>query len=110
MTFYIGDTIEEIIGDEYGVDIDDDLSDYLYLVKKQIPFTVFFNIDPYSDVEIREEDIPDLISMCRYILDAKLLENYYEEEKEEAISTFKELINLGEEALKEKKKLISIGD
>lgn len=108
MNFYIGNSIEKIKYNDKNVELDDEMVEYLYSIKQAIPFTAFFKIDPYSDMVVEKEDIIDIISMCEYMLKEKVLNDY--EENEDINSAICELNTLGNDALENDKKLISIGD
>ncbi|MDD6795986.1 MAG: hypothetical protein PUE01_11360 [Clostridiaceae bacterium] len=108
MNFYIAKSINEINQGDNNVEIDVELLEYLYLLKKQIPFTMLFSIDPYDDVVIEKETITDIIKICNYILAVGLLDKY--EEVDYAIETVTNLIGIGERAILERKTLLSVGD
>lgn len=110
MNFYIADSIAEVKFDDVNIGMDDELVEYLYVIKKNNPnvASIFYYLDPYGDVELQKEDIEDLIGFCRYILEADLLQRY--EEKEEAVDTLNDIISICLKAIKEGKNIVSIGD
>jgi len=108
MNFYIGNSINEIKIEDNNVGLNDELLEYLYSLEKQIPFTTLYDIDPYDDIEVEKESISNIINLCEYVLQMDLLKNY--EDKAEAIEILNSLIKIGKKAIKEEKKLISIGD
>ena len=65
-------------------------------------------IDPYSDIVVEKDDIAELISMCEYVLNEQVLNDY--DESEEIIIAISDLKNLCQNALKTGKKIIVIGD
>jgi len=107
MNFYIGNSINEIKIEDSNIALNDELLEYLNSIEKQIPFTAFYNIDPYDDVEIEKESISNIINLCKYVFQMDLLKNY---EDKTDVETLNSLIETGKRAIKEEKKLISIGD
>lgn len=103
-TLYIGEYL-----DDYNVEIDDTLVDYIYFVKNKVPFNdnVFYTIDPYDDVVIMLKDIPQMIDIANYLLESSLLEACGADDAEESL---RDLIELSQSAIRQKKNLISIGD
>ncbi|WP_252216786.1 MULTISPECIES: hypothetical protein [unclassified Clostridium] len=108
MNFYIAKSIDGVNEGDNNVEIEDELLEYLYSLKKQVPFTMLYSIDPYNDVVIEEETITDIIKMCKYILEMRLLDKY--EDVDDAREALNNLVEIGERAIQEKKKLLSIGD
>ena len=115
MNFYIGDSKNDINPEDYNVAIDDELQDCIdYLSRKNLFDDSFdigkFNaIDPYDDIEICVEDLPELIKMCEYILINSLLDGY-KYDKDEAKENLNELIKMCKKALKNGTGLVSMGD
>ncbi len=108
MNFYIGNSIEQLNENDKNVELDDEMIEYLYSIKKIIPFVAFFTIDPYSDMLVEEENISDIVLMCEYVLKEQVLNDY--DENEEIILAISELNNLCHNALKKGEKIIVIGD
>lgn len=108
MNFYIGNSIEQLEENDENVELDDEMVEYLYSVKEAIPFLTFFKIDPYSDTVVEKENIIDIISMCEYVLNEQMLDDY--DEKEEANKIISDLIVLGYSALNKEEKILVIGD
>lgn len=108
MNFYIGNSIEQLKENDENVELDDEMVEYLYSVNEAIPFLKFFNIDPYSDTVVEKENIIDIISMCEYVLNEQILDDY--DEKEEANKIISDLIVLGYSALRKEAKILVIGD
>lgn len=54
-------------------------------------------INPYDDVEISKNDLKQIISICNYILDNKLLYDYDESDEENQM--LKDLVGLAQKAL-----------
>ena len=68
----------------------------------------FYEINPYDDEEISQEDLLKLIPACKYILANSLLPDY--KEQNEGYQMLSELITIAQEALQRNKGLVSIGD
>lgn len=109
MNFYISDSVDNIKINDYNVEVSDELVDFIYSLKKIIPFkrNILYSIDPYSDVEISLKDIPEIIDICNYLLDSSLLDFYSEDGVKETLRDLSELSVL---AIREGKNIISIGD
>lgn len=108
MNFYIGNSVGQLNANDESVELGDEIVEYLYSIKENVPFVVFFTIDPYADTIVKKNNIVDIISMCDYVLESGKLNNY--DEKEEIISTIRELDELCCNALKQNKNVIVIGD
>ncbi|NLP14934.1 MAG: hypothetical protein GX383_10790 [Clostridium sp.] len=108
MNFYIGNSIETLNKNDKNVELDDEMVEYLYSIKELIPYVAFFTIDPYSDLVVEEEDISDIIMMCKYVIKEQILNAY--DESEELILVINELNDLCHNALKKGEKIIVIGD
>ncbi|MDU4853127.1 hypothetical protein ACTQ31_15370 [Clostridium butyricum] len=108
MNFYIGHSIEQLNVDDKNVELDDEMMEYLYSIKEKIPFVAFFTIDPYSDMVVEKNEISDIISMCDYVVKEQRLNDY--DESEDIILAIRELNSLCQNALKQSKKIIVIGD
>ena len=108
MNFYIGNSIQQLNRNEKNIELDDEMIEYLYSIKKLVPYSVFFAIDPYSDIVVEKDDIAELIAMCEYVLNEQVLNDY--DESEEIIIAISDLKHLCQNALKAGKKIIVIGD
>lgn len=110
MNFYIGNSINEINIKGKNVEFSDELMNYIYQLKEETTYSLqqLFGIDPYADIEIPKDDIPEIISICNYILAEALLENYAE--RDEGIEMVSNLERIAQKALSEQMGLISIGD
>ncbi|MGN0386185.1 MAG: hypothetical protein ACI4EX_09905 [Lachnospiraceae bacterium] len=67
-----------------------------------------YEIDPYGDVEISKNDLPQIIKVCNYILETFLLQTY--EEPDEGNQMLKDLVEIAQKALSGDLGLVSIGD
>ncbi|MGF6949782.1 hypothetical protein QF028_002287 [Neobacillus sp. B4I6] len=82
-----------------------------YLIKKEKDygndFNLLLNLDPYRQSIIYRDRIPDLVEICEALINKYNLIG----EKEREIKTFaKELKELCEDAIKQKKHIYAIGD
>ncbi len=110
MNFYIGNSIDEIEEQDTNIEFSDDLIDFIYKFRRKMLYDArkLYHINPYSDVEISKNDLPQIIEICEYILDASLLQNY--QDLEEGEQMLKNLIEISQKAITENSGLISIGD
>ncbi len=110
MTFYIGNSIKEIDEQEINVEFSDELIDFVYKVSKQesLDMSKLYEIDPYADVVISENDLYYIIKICNYILDESLLRTY--EDPDEGKRMLKDLIEIAKKAQSKGLMLVSKGD
>lgn len=111
MNFYIGNTIDEILIDDYNVELSDDYIDLLYkLLKTQgISNFILFSIDPYDDVVIPHDILFQFISECEFI--NNILEFWLDNERKvEIIEIVENIIKISKNAVAQKRGLVSIGD
>lgn len=110
MNFYMGNSINEIDKQDMNVEFSDELIDFIYKLKKQIPLDMskLYGINPYADVEISISVLPQIIEVCNYILDMSLLHNY--EETDEGNQMLRDLLEFAQKALSRELGLVSIGD
>lgn len=110
MNFYIGNSIGKIDKQDVNVEFSDKLIDFIYKLRGQVSFDMskLYEIDPYDDVEVSENDLSQIIEICNYILDASLLQNY--EELEEGNQMLQDLVEIAQKAISRGLGLISIGD
>ena len=80
MNFYIGNSIDEIKEQDYNVEFSDELIDFIYKLNQEVSFDMhqLCEINPYTDMEISKNDLMQIIQICKYILDNKLLYDYDE--------------------------------
>ena len=103
MNFYIGNSIDEIKEQDYNVEFSDELIDFIYKLNQEVSF------DMHQLCEINpKNDLMQIIQICKYILDNKLLYDY--DEPDEGNQMLKDLVELAQKALLKKLGLISIGD
>ena len=110
MNFYIGNSIDEIKEQDYNVEFSDELIDFIYKLNEEVSFDMhqLCEINPYDDVEISKNDLKQIIQICKYILNNKLLYDY--DEPDEGNQMLKDLVELAQKALLKDLGLISIGD
>ncbi len=109
MNFYIGDSINAINPNDKNVGISDDLLEFLYDNRHIFSNGYFFlqEIDPFDDVVIGKTQIALLLEMCNTIIRSKLLNDYADEEEANSITELKDLV---QEAIKQNKSMVSIGE
>ena len=110
MNIYIGNSINEIDPQDINVEFGDELLDFIYKLRKQVPLDMskLCGINPYDDIEVSKNDLPSIIEVCNYILDASLLQNY--EGLEGGNQTLRDLVEIAKEAMSKDMGLVSIGD
>lgn len=110
MNFYIGNLIDEIDEQDVSVEFSDELINFIYKLRKQVSFDMskLYEIDPYGDVIISKNDLPQIAEICKYILDASLLQNY--KEPDEGNQMLWNLIGITLKAMSRGVGLVSIGD
>lgn len=110
MNFYIGNSIGKIDKQDVNVEFSDKLINFIYKLRGQVSFDMskLYEIDPYDDVEVSENDLSQIIEIYNYILDASLLQNY--EELEEGNQMLQDLVEIAQKAISRGLGLISIGD
>lgn len=110
MNFYIGNSIEKIDEQDSNVEISDELINFVYKLDGQGAFDMhqLYEINPYDDVEISINDLPQIIEICKYILNAELLQDY--EEPNEGNQMLQDLVEIAEKAMSKNFGLVSIGD
>lgn len=110
MNIYIGNSINEVELQDVNVEFSDELMDFIYKLRKQVQSDIskLCEINPYDDVEVSKNDLPSIIEVCNYILDASLLQNY--EKSEEGNQTLRDLVEIAKEAMSKDMGLVSIGD
>ena len=110
MNFYIGNSIGKIDKQDVNVEFSDKLINFIYKLRGQVSFDMskLYEIDPYDDVEVSENDLFQIIEICNYILDASLLQNY--EELEEGNQMLQDLVEIAQKAISRGVGLLSIGD
>lgn len=110
MNFYIGNSINEIDVQDSNVEFSDELIHFIYKKSKQVSFDMskLYEIDPYNDVEVAENDLPYIIEICKFILSTSLLDDYGE--LKEGRRMLHGLAEIAHEAMKRSSGLVSIGD
>ena len=110
MNFFIGDSIKEINEQDNNIIFSDELVDYIYKMRNYATcdMSKLYQIHPYSDVEISKNDLPQIIEICEYILDAEMLINF--DKSNEGIEMVKNLLEIAQMALSRNQGLVSIGD
>ena len=110
MNFYMGNTIGEINKEDFNAEVRDDLIDFIYKLKGQVAFDMskLYEINPYDDVEIPKSDLPQIVKICKYMLETSLLKDY--KEKAEGDQMLRNLLKVAQEAIARNIGLVSIGD
>ncbi|SFC55951.1 hypothetical protein SAMN05443252_104306 [Bacillus sp. OV322] len=107
--FVIGVTDKEASKAEKHVHFNDErIHDYLLTMEKSAgkECKLLLNLDRFSQTIIYTKDVPELKAICE-----ELLRKYKNSEKEQEIGYFaKELIELCEAAINQKKHIYAIGD
>lgn len=110
MNFYIGNSIDEIDEQDVSVEFSDELIDFIYKMSGQISFDMskLYEIDPYDDVEVSKNDLPQIVEICKSILDSALLQDY--EEPDEGRQMLQDLLEIIKKATTRELGLVSIGE
>ena len=110
MNFYIGNSIDEIDEQDVSVEFSDELIDFIYKMSGQVSFDMskLYKIDPYDDVEVSKNDLPQIVEICKSILDSALLQDY--EEPDEGRQMLQDLLEIIQKAMTRDCGLVSIGD
>lgn len=110
MNFYIGNSVNDIDMQDVNAEFSDELIDYIYKLSKKNIFDMskLYEIDPYHDTEIPKRDLPQIIYICKYILNMSLIEGYKERDKGKEM--LYDLLEIAQKALKKDLGLVSIGD
>ena len=110
MNFYIGDSIDEIDEQDVSVEFSDELIDFIYKMSGRVSFDMskLYKIDPYDDVEVSKNDLPQIVEICKYILDSALLQDY--EKPDEGRQMLQDLLEIIKKATIRELGLVSIGD
>ena len=110
MNFYIGNSIDEIDEQDVSVEFSDELIDFIYKMSGQVSFDMskLYKIDPYDDVEVSKNDLPQIVEICKSILDSALLQDY--EEPDEGRQMLQDLLEIIKKATTRELGLVSIGD
>lgn len=71
MNFYVGNSIDEIDEGDVNVEFSDELINFIYKMREQVSFDMskLYQIDPYDDVEVSENDLSQIVEICNCILD-----------------------------------------
>ena len=110
MNFYIGNSIDEIDEQDVNVEFSDELIDFIYQMRGRVSFDMskLYKIDPYDDVEVSKNDLPQIVEICKSILDSALLQDY--EEPDEGRQMLQDLLEIIQKAMTRDCGLVSIGD
>ena len=110
MNFYIGDSIDEIDEQDVSVEFSDELIDFIYKMSGRVSFDMskLYKIDPYDDVEVSKNDLPQIVEICKSILDSALLQDY--EKPDEGRQMLQDLLEIIKKATIRELGLVSIGD
>ena len=110
MNFYIGNSIDEIDEQDVNIEFSDDLIEFIYKMSGRVSFDMskLYKIDPYDDVEVSKNDLPQIVEICKSILDSALLQDY--EEPDEGRQMLQDLLEIIKKATTRRLGLVSIGD
>ena len=110
MNFYIGNSIDEIDEQDVSVEFSDELIDFIYKMSGHVSFDMskLYKIDPYDDVEVSKNDLPQIVEICKSILDSALLQDY--EEPDEGRQMLQDLLEIIKKATTRELGLVSIGE
>ncbi|MDE7333388.1 MAG: hypothetical protein K2O16_14380 [Lachnospiraceae bacterium] len=110
MNFYIGNPINEIDEQDGNVEFSDELIGFIYKLSEQVPLDMskLYGINPYNDVEVSKYDLSQIIEICKYILDASLLQDY--KESDDGNQMLQDLVEIAQKAIARDLGLVSIGD
>ncbi len=110
MTFYIGNFVNEVDNSKRGVEVSDELYNFIWKVcslsHKNVE--ILRRIDPYSDVEIPQKHLQQLIEICNCIIDSSLLQDY--DEPDDGKQSLRDLVDIAQKAISTNTGLVSIGD
>ena len=70
--------------------------------------TKLYKINPYYYAEISNNDLPQIIEICKFILDSALLQD--EEKPDEGRQMLQDLLEIIKKAITRELGLVSIGD
>ena len=98
MNFYIGNSIDEIDEQDVNVEFSDELIDFIYKMSGRVSFDMskLYKINPYDD-EISKNDLPQIIEICKFILDSALLQDY--EKPDEGRQMLQDLLEIIQKAM-----------
>ena len=110
MNFYMGNSIDEIDEQDSNVEFSDELIDFIYELNSQVELDMhqLYDVNPYDDVELSINDLPQIIEICKYILNAELLQDY--KEPDEGNQMLQDLVEIAQKAISKKLGLVSVGD
>lgn len=110
MNFYIGNSISEIDKQDTNVEFSDELIDFIYKMRGQVSFDMskLYKINPYDDVVISKNDLPQIAEICKSILETVTLQSY--EEPDEGREMLQDLLEIIHKALSRNLGIVSIGD
>lgn len=110
MNFYIGNSIDEIDEQDVNIEFSDELIEFIYKMSGRVSFDMskLYKIDPYDDVEISKNDFPQIVKICKSILDSELLQGY--EKPDEGRQMLQDLLEIIKKATTRRLGLVSIGD
>lgn len=110
MNFYMGNSVDEIDGQDNNVEFSDELIDFIYKLRRRasVDMHKLYEINPYADVEISKNDLQEIIEICEYILETELLHAY--EEPYQGNLMLQDLVEIAQKAISNNLGLVSIGD
>lgn len=110
MNFYIGFSIEDVNINDYNVELDNSLIDFINCRRNEwnMNMDVWYNIDPYDDVVIENCNLTNLLKIFNTVLESDALNKC--DNSNSLSESLIQLIELTKKAIRENKNLISIGD
>ena len=110
MTFFIAESIDEISPQDFGVEISDELFEFICRQQRKVVFDMgkLTALDPYGDAEVPLPDLDEIIESCHCILKQDLLQNY--DDPNEGKQMLQDLISIAQTAKAQNFGLFSVGD
>ena len=98
MTFYIGNFVNEVDNSKRGVEVSDELYNFIWKVCSL----------SHKNVEIPQKHLQQLIEICNCIIDSSLLQDY--DEPDDGKQSLRDLVDIAQKAISTNTGLVSIGD
>lgn len=112
MNVYIGDRIENLDLNLENIELEEYVFNYILELAEELPtnIDVLSQIGPDTDTVISGEDLYSLINILEYILDDEMLNDYDDEDIEDAIEQVELVLEFCREAEELEENIIFIGD
>ena len=108
LDFYTAKTYNDIDTGCKAVSLETELQDYLYVKRDSLDSKALYSINPYGDTEFNSEEISEISSLCKQIINSNLFDGY--NNREAAAAFLLSLDTLCEKASEEGLLLFAIGD